>query len=34
MNTTQGRQEDKRSGRVDLEGAKNANWSKIIRCIL
>jgi hypothetical protein len=34
INTTQARQEDKRSGQIDLEGSKNANWSKIIRCTL
>ncbi len=34
INTTQARQEDKRSPQIDLEGAKNANWSKIIQCIL
>jgi hypothetical protein len=34
INTTQARQEDKLSARIELERAKNANWSKIIKCIL
>jgi hypothetical protein len=34
INTTQAGQEDKLSARIDLKRAKNANWSKIIKCIL
>ena len=34
INTIQARQEDKRSGQIDLEGSKNATLIKIIRCTL